>query len=296
MPSFFLRMAESFARNPANGFQTFLQELADLEEPALEGVTLSRDEERRAGRRALEEYLRRARARGYSVVSDDDRRVAYLRGLVRLLAPRMTHRERYPEIDVTLIDAPVADGHSFPGGFLVFTTALLEEPDEAVVAGVVAHELAHLDLGHLYGYARRGKLAEATYSRPPGAGAGFDQFFTRQMALFGLLMNPYRPGHEIEADCVATTWMFLGGYDPEALVEFFERLHLRLRDRPMDAEFALGRSHPYTLDRRTHVRQRLEQLRRWRPDTELGRHPENLRRLTPREPAKAGTDPLQATK
>src|SRR5579859_1821184 len=101
----------------------------------------------------------------------------------------MKHRARYPSIDVTLVDARVPDGQSFPGGSLVFTSALLDEPDEATVAGVVAHELAHLDRGHLYEYARRDKLAAATYSRPPGMGGDFDQFFTRQMALFGLLMN-----------------------------------------------------------------------------------------------------------
>ena len=81
----------------------------------------------------------------------------------------MSHRDRYPNIDVTLIDAPIPDGQSFPGGFLVFTTALLDEPDEATVAGVVAHELAHLDRGHLFSYARRSKLAETTYRNPPAA-------------------------------------------------------------------------------------------------------------------------------
>ncbi len=123
----------------------------------------------------------------------------------------MAHRDRYPTIEVTLIDARIPDGQSFPGGFLAFTTALLDEPDEATVAGVVAHELAHLDRGHLYGYARRSKLAEATYANPPGGTATFDQFFTRQAALLGLMMNPYRPEHESEADCTSATWLYLEG-------------------------------------------------------------------------------------
>src|SRR5206468_4948961 len=122
----------------------------------------------------------------------DPKKVDYFKALVERFSDRMARRDRYPSIEMTLIDAPIPDGQSFPGGFLVFTTALLDEPDEATVAGVVAHELAHLERGHLYEYARRGKLAEATYNRPAGAGLDFDQFMTRQMALFGLLMNPFR--------------------------------------------------------------------------------------------------------
>lgn len=182
MPQLFARMGETFARDPMGGFPAFLEELASLEGPALEGVTLTADEERRIGRQARDEYLRRAQAHGYAVDRNPDR-LRYLRELADGLARHMTHRDRYPKLDITLIDAPIADGQSFPGGFLVFTTALLHEPDEATVAAVVAHELAHLDAGHLYEYARRDKLAAATYSRPPGAaGNDFDQFFTRQAA------------------------------------------------------------------------------------------------------------------
>jgi len=205
----------------------------------------------------------------------------------------MRNRERYPRIDITLIEAPVPDGQSFPGGFVLFTTALLEEPDEATVAAVVAHELAHLDRGHLYGSARRDKLAEATFAAPPGSrfgGPTLDQFFVRGMTLFGLMMNPYRPEHEHEADCLAATWLYLEGYDPTALVEFFERLHVRLRDQPADdnpfVPFQFGRSHPFSLERRDHVQARLAQLRRWR-DRDLGRFPEALEGLSSRFGARA---------
>ncbi|MBX6313469.1 MAG: M48 family metallopeptidase [Isosphaeraceae bacterium] len=283
MPELFARMGESFMRDPARGFQNFIEELSQLEGPALQGVTISAAEERQAGRKARDEFLRRAAARGYRLDNDRDK-LAYLRELVDGFARRMRHRARYPNIEVSLIDAPIPDGQSFPGGFLVFTTGLLDEPDEATVAGVVAHELAHLDRGHLYEYARRGKLAEATYSRPPGmmGGPDFDRFFTRQMALFGLMMNPFRPEHESEADCTSVTWLYQEGYDPKALVSFFERMHARNRDQPDNPFFSFGRTHPYSLDRRRDVLVRLDQLQRWRPRRDLGRYPENLRRKVSR--------------
>lgn len=278
-PELFARMGEAVARDPARAFPSFLEELERLEGPALRGVRLTAAEEREVGRRAREDYLRRAAARGYPVV-DDPARLRYLQELVDGLARRMKHRARYPRIDVTLIDAPVADGQSFPGGSLVFTTALLREPDEATVAAVVAHELAHLDGGHLYEYARRSKLAEATYARPPGAfGNDFDRFFTRQAALMGLMMNPFRPEHEHEADCAAATWLFQEGYDPAALGRFLERMGRRQGEAPANPFFDFTRSHPDTRERREHVAARLRQLRRWDAGRELGLYPDRLQEL-----------------
>lgn len=269
-------MGESFTRNPATGFTDFLDELARMEEPALQGVSVSVNEERRAGREARENYLAKAKQQGFKVV-EEGIRLEYLRALVERLASRMKHRDRYPKIDVTLLSAPISDGQSFPGGFLVFTTALLDEPDEATVAGVVAHELAHLDLGHLYGYVRRSKLAETTYARPAAVGVSFDRFFTQQAALLGLLFNPFRPEHESEADCAAVTWLYQEGYDPRALVGYFERLHERRHDQPTNPFFDFGRTHPFSLDRRDHVQARLAQLQRWRPRHDLRLAADELR-------------------
>ena len=282
MPDLFDRMMENFTRDPARGFNGFLEELASMEGPALEGVTLTIAEERQAGLKARVEYLEKAAARGYPVVHDP-RKVDYLKALVERFSARMARRDRYPVIEVTLVDAPIPDGQSFPGGFLVFTTALLDEPDEATVAGVVAHELAHLERGHLYGYARRSKLAEATYRNPPEGELSFDRFFTRQAALMGLMMNPFRPEHESEADCTSATWLYLEGYDPRGLVGFFERIHRRNQDQPDNPFFSFGRTHPFSLDRRAEVLGRLAELQRWKRRDDLGLYADNLRRLVPRD-------------
>ena len=277
MPEFFQRMGETFARNPAGGFQELVTELGQIDEQALRGINVTFDEERRAGLETREKFLKAAREKGYEVIhrAADER---YLGELVEGLRQHMEHRERYAKLDVTLVDCPIADGMCFPGGFLVFTTGLLDEPDEATVAGVVAHELGHLDRGHMYDHVRRGKLAEQTYGRAPGFDIRFDEFFSRQIALFGLMMNPFRPEQEHEADCDAATWLYLDGYDPNALVRFFERMHRRQQDQPDSPFFAFGRSHPYSLDRGAHVEARFKQLRRWKPRVELGLYPKNLRK------------------
>ena len=291
MGAVFDDMMRSMATNPAGGFPAFL---AGQEERELAKVRLSASEERRIGTFLRADYLRIAAGEGAPVVADA-RRLAYLQGLVEALAPRMARRARYPKIEITLIDAPIADAQAFPGGFLVFTTAVLDEPDEATVAGIVAHELAHLDLGHLDFFARRVKLASEGFA--PGGNAGFgpggfdfDAMMARGFALGSQMANPFRPEQELEADCRSTTWLFLEGYDPLALAEFFERLHARLGDGP--SPFAGMRSHPHALARRLEVLDRLEQLRRWRPNAVLERRPDPLRALTPRKP----TAPVAAPK
>jgi predicted Zn-dependent protease len=285
MDQVFDDMMRSMQANPAGGFQDFL---ATQERRALAEIQPTPEEERRIGRRMRDEYLRRADAEGYKVVTDGAR-LRYLRDLVEANAPRMAHRRRYPDLDLALIDAPVADGQSFPGGFLVFTTALLDEPDEATVAGVVAHELAHLDLGHLYSMAQRAKLAEGGFAPDPSMMADPGRMMTRGMAIGGLMMMPFRPEQELEADCAATTWLYLGGYDPRALAGFFERLHARNRDQPDNPFFRFNRSHPYSLDRRAEVLDRLAQLRRWKDRADLGLFAENLQELVsrPREEGRA---------
>ncbi len=122
MPQVFEDMMESLARNPAGGFQDFL---STQERRALSEVRLSPAEERRSGRRWRDAYLRQARERGYPK-SEDPEKLRYLRDLVEVISRRMAHRDRYPQLEVSLIEAPIADGQSFPGGYLVFTTALLE--------------------------------------------------------------------------------------------------------------------------------------------------------------------------
>lgn len=279
MEESFQRMMDSMTRNPAGGFADVLRE---QEATALSEISLTPAEERRIGRDARREFLRRASAKGMPVV-DDPARIRYLRELVARLAVRMKNRAHYPEIDVTLVRADVADGQSFPGGFLVFTTGLFDEPDEASVAGVVAHELGHLDRGHLNEYARREKLTQTAFQPEPGMGMPRpDQFMSRGMALGSLMMNPFRPEHEHEADCMAATWLYQEGYDPAALAGFLERIHERNRDRPDPPFLMIARSHPYSLDRRDAILDRLAQLLRWKPRNDLGRYPNNLRTLSPK--------------
>jgi hypothetical protein len=265
MPQMFDRMMGDMSRNPSTGF---LGVMKDQEAAALQGTTLTIAEERQIGRTQRDAYLRAARAKGFTV-REVARDTDYLKKLVEKFAPRMKNRARYPQIEVTLVDAPIPDGQSFPGGFLVFTSGLLDEPDEATVAGVVAHELAHLDRGHLNEYAKRDKLANNAFQFDPRTAGDPFSMMARGMAVGSIMMDPFRPEHEHEADCVATTWLYQEGYSPNGLADFFTRMNQRLQDQPDNPFWKVGRSHPYSLARRQAVLERLQQLQRWKPRQDL---------------------------
>ncbi len=273
-------MMREMARDPSRGFANVLK---NLEAQALQATSLSAPDERRIGRIQRDRYLKQAASKGFPR-HDKAADVAYLKDLATSLARRMKNRARYPRIEVQIVDSPIPDGQSFPGGYLVFTTALLNEPDEATVAAVVAHELAHLDLGHLNEYARREKLAQTAF-RPQAQGR-FDPFamMTQGMAVGSVMMDPFRPEHEHEADCQAATWLYQEGYDPRALAEYFERLHRRNRDQPDVGWAMVSRSHPFSLDRREQVLGRLAQLQRWKPREDLGRYADNLKERSRKQP------------
>ena len=247
MSELFGDMMSSMQNNPAGGFQDFLSK---QEQKALQEMRISPAEERAIGKSLRDQYLRDALAHGFHQINDPDK-LGYLQDLVDGFRQFMTHRDRYPRIEVGLIDAPDPDAQAFPGGFVIFSAGLLKEPDEASVAGVVAHELAHLDCGHMYWLAKRAKLADTAFQMPAGGPNGVDpsRFLSRGMAAGSVMMNPFKPSLELEADCQSTTWMYLAGYDPRALVGYFERLHQRIQDQPNNPYFQFTRSHPYSLDR-----------------------------------------------
>ena len=273
MPEMFDQMMGDMSRDPANGFAGTMRE---QQTAAIRATTITAAEERRLGRAQRDAYLRAARAKGYTV-REVARDTDYLKALVAKFSKRMKNGARYPDLEVTLVDAPMADGQSFPGGFLIFTTALLDEPDEATVAGVVAHELAHLDRGHLNEYARRDKFANNAFQFGPGMMTNPAAMMNRGMALGSVMMDPFRPEHEHEADCVATTWLYQEGYSPHGLADFFTRMNRRLRDQPDNPFWKVGRSHPYSLARRGAVLDRLTQLQRWKARGDLKLYVANLK-------------------
>jgi len=250
------------------------------EKQALAKVEVSIREERQMGQAALDTCLAALRAQKIPVIRRG-KDVTYLRELVASIQPLMANRQRYPTIQVLLADSPQIEARSFPGGSLVFFRGLLDSAgSEAALVGIIAHELVHLDRGHVLARARRVKLAQRTFSGPI-RGMSPQQFFDMGTASLRMWTRPFQPEDEQEADREGARMAYRAGYDPREMALLF----LEIQEREAAHRVGLPQflqSHPAPGDRHKAIMELYDELVRKDPKPGLYVGKENLRRRIPR--------------
>jgi len=133
--------------------------------------------------------------------------------------------------EFNLIEDPAVNAWAMPGGKVVVYTGLLPvAQDEAGLAVVLSHEIAHAVAGHgnermsqeLVVRMGRIALSEAMKERPQETKDLFLQAYGVGTQV-GVLL-PYSRKHELEADHLGLFFMAVAGYDPRRAVEFWERM------------------------------------------------------------------------
>ena len=149
-----------------------------------------------------------------------------------------------------IIDSPEVNAFSLPGGFLYIHAGLiLAADDEAELAGVMAHEIAHVAARHATRQMTRSNLV-SILSIPlvfVGGGVGLALQGVASVGM-PLAFTKFSRAFEAEADYLGIQYMYQAGYDPGALVSFFEKI----RAMEHGKSGTLGRafaSHPQTADR-----------------------------------------------
>jgi len=149
-----------------------------------------------------------------------------------------------------VIDSDVVNAFSLPGGFVYINTGtILAADEEAELAGVMAHEIAHICARHATRQMTRSQYAGlATIPLIfVGGGIGYAVYQASGLAL-PIAMMSFQRGYESEADYLALQYDYKSGYDPQAFISFFEKVQAQEKKKPgfMDKTFA---SHPQTPDR-----------------------------------------------
>ena len=189
-------------------------------ETSLATTLVSPAEERALG----EEIHAELERQGVRWVRDPRVRVYVEAATARVLAT-VRRTEAVKTVHVHVIDAPdVVNAFATPGGHVfVFSGLLLGAENEAEVAGVLAHEIAHLAARHP---ARRLVLAYGAQSVAQLA-LGQDPALLQQIAgelvAGGVLAANSRSAEE-EADALALTYLHRAGWDPRGLVGFLAKL------------------------------------------------------------------------
>lgn len=160
------------------------------------------------------------------------------------------HSDAKLPFTIKVIDEPEVNAFALPGGFLYINRGLLEAAEnEAEVAGVLAHEIAHVTARHGIEQASKGELLNYA-SIPLLFLGGWGGYILQQVAGIAVPLTflKFSRGAEREADRLGAQYMWATGYDPTALITFFEKLQRVHQSRPGTISRIFS-THPMTEDR-----------------------------------------------
>jgi hypothetical protein len=162
------------------------------------------------------------------------------------------HSDAKVPFTIKIIDSDEVNAFALPGGFFYVNKGLILAADnEAELAGVMAHEIAHvaarhymeneaklraINIGMIAGILLGGPiLSNVLYN-----GGGFFE---------GMAMLKFTRGAEEEADKLGVQYMWAAGYDPNAMATMFEKLEAKNKKKPGTIA-KLFMDHPAPPDRR----------------------------------------------
>ena len=153
---------------------------------------------------------------------------------------------------IKVIDSDEINAFALPGGFFYVNSGLILHADEeAELAGVMSHEIAHVAARHGTKQATKGEIMQWA-SIPlillgPGGWAGYGLYQGLNLAIpIGFLK--FSRDAEREADYLGLQYMYKAGYDPNAFVSFFEKIEAEERRHPGSIPKVFS-THPPTPER-----------------------------------------------
>jgi predicted Zn-dependent protease len=151
---------------------------------------------------------------------------------------------------VKVIDSDEINAFALPGGFFYVNSGLILNADtEAELAGVMAHEISHVIAHHAMreqtrmNYAQIGTIPLIFV----GGGLGYGIYEAANIGI-PLTFLQFSRDFEAQADFLGTQYLYRAGYDPQALIDFFEKIENLEKQKPGLISRAFA-THPETPDR-----------------------------------------------
>jgi beta-barrel assembly-enhancing protease len=153
---------------------------------------------------------------------------------------------------IKVLDSEEINAMALPGGFFYVNSGLILAADEeAELAGVMAHETAHVCAHHAarqmtkLNYVQIGSIPLIIFTQ--GTWTGYGIYEATQLAI-PIAFLKFSRGDEAEADWLGMQYMYKSGYDPQAFVQFFEKIDALEKHKPGTLARVFA-DHPQTPDR-----------------------------------------------
>lgn len=256
-----LSLAGSLGPVVAQDQQAFdLASLPDLGNTS--STAFAPSEQERIGREVMRQIERSG-----ALLNDPDIE-EYIQGLGQHIAAHANQENR--QFRFFVIRSEAINAFALPGGYIGINAGLILAADtESELAGVVAHEVAHVTQHHI---ARRIESMQGSGLATLGAVLGAiliatntgesDAAMATVMSAQALQMQRqinYTRAHEYEADRIGIGILKDAGFDPEGMVSFFEKLQRRSRFSAGASLPEYLRTHPLTRNRITEARNRADE-------------------------------------
>ena len=162
------------------------------------------------------------------------------------------HSDAKVPFTIKVVDSDEVNAFALPGGFFYVNTGLILAADnEAELAGVMAHEIAHVAARHAVENQTKASLLE--YGAIAGSIflGGIPGMIFQNTAGLGLLASfmKFNRNAEAEADKLGVQYLYAAGYDPGGLPTMFEKLAAKNKKKPGFLSKAFA-THPQPPDRR----------------------------------------------
>jgi hypothetical protein len=153
---------------------------------------------------------------------------------------------------IKVLDTDEINAMALPGGFFYVNSGLILACDsEDELAGVMAHEIAHVAAHHAaremtkMNYMQLGQIPLIIFTQ--GTWTGYGIYEASQLAV-PLTFLQFSREYEAEADYLGIQYMYKAGYDPQGMVSIFEKLDALEKHKPGALSKAFS-DHPATPDR-----------------------------------------------
>ncbi len=162
---------------------------------------------------------------------------------------------------IKVVDSDEINAFALPGGFFYVNSGLILNADEeAELAGVMAHETAHVCAHHIAREMTRMNYLQLS-TVPLIFIGGWTGYGIYEAAQIGIPMTFLHFSREFEAqaDYLGIQYMYRAGYDPQAFIAFFEKVQA-LEKRKPGAVAKVFSDHPQTPDRILHSQEEIAHI------------------------------------